>query len=328
MKPEEYFSNLASSLNLTESERKLISDKHLSLRERLKEMLPVEDDFLTGSYARNTIIRPTGDTKFDADFFWAFSNDDFGDFELPMLLETVKEALEEIRDYDSDIIGVSEQNRSIAVEYEGDFQIDVVPSIQVRRDELYKIFDKQTRQPVESNPKLHGSILTDANASTESGSVRRLVPIIKLLKSWKRDKCDYLKSFHMELLAVEILKDEPIASYSAGLSIFFGAAPSYLRAASLVDPANSENLIDAYIDEEGARQQVFDIVVLESENAKLAARLEAEGEDQAAVDAWSSIFESDNGGGGTGSGPAAGGPTIITRPPKQYYDVRSRTDQV
>lgn len=247
MSPEEYFNELLSNLNLTDEERKQISDKHISLRERLREFLPVEDDFLTGSYPRNTMIRPNGDDKFDVDFILAFSNEKFGEYELPKLLELVKSALEKIKDEDEDIEYIIDQNRSIGVEYRGNFQIDVVPAIEIEKDKLYRIFDKRTRQPVDSNPKLHGKNLSEANENTESGSVRRLVPIIKLLKSWKRDRCDYVKSFHLELLAVAILGDEPIESFSAGLAKFFSEAEDYLQEACLVDPANLENLIDVYL---------------------------------------------------------------------------------
>lgn len=326
MSPEEYFTELLSKLNLTEAEIQQISDKHFSLRESLREKLPVEDDFLTGSYARNTMIRPLGDEKSDVDFFLAFSNEDFGEYELPKLLELVKAALEEIKEEDPDIIGITEQNRSIAVEYKDSFQIDVVPAIELVKDEIYKIFDKRTRQPVESNPKLHGSNLSEANQSTEYGSVRRLVPIIKLLKSWKRDKCDYVKSFHLELLAVEILKDEPIETYSSGLTKFFSTASEYLQEASLTDPANDENLIDVYLDEDGTRQELLDLIATESEIANSAYQYEAEGDNDEAVSEWSRIFGSDEEGGRGSVSPKSSGPTIITRPPKQHCYVHVGID--
>lgn len=139
MSPEDYFNELLSNLNLTDEERKQILDKHIALRERLREMLPVEDDFLTGSYPRNTMIRPNGDDKFDVDFFLAFSNDTFGEYELPKLLEMVKSALEKIKNENEDIENIIDQNRSIGVEYRGNFQIDVVPAIDIEKEKLYSL---------------------------------------------------------------------------------------------------------------------------------------------------------------------------------------------
>lgn len=222
MNIEEFFKNLSTSLELKDSERDSISKKHTELRESLKEKLDVEDDFLTGSYNRNTLIRPKDEEeKFDVDFFLAFNKDDYRESELPDLLKVVKGALDEIKNDDEDIEKIKEQKRSIAVIYNDNFQIDVVPAIQIEKDKRYKIFDKNSQQAVESNPKLHGQNLTIANEATESGSVKRLVPIVKLLKSWKRNKCDYVKSFHLEMLSVEILGKEEIGSFSQGVAKFF-----------------------------------------------------------------------------------------------------------
>lgn len=326
MSLEDYFNGLLNNLNLTDEEREQISEKHIALRERLRELLPVEDDFLTGSYPRNTMIRPNGEDKFDVDFFLAFKNDEFGEYELPKLLGVVKAALEKIRDEDEDIENIKEQNRSIGVEYRGNFQIDVVPAIELEKDKLYKIFDKRTRQPVDSNPKLHGKQLSETNENTESGSVRRLVPIIKLLKSWKRDKCDYVKSFHLELLAVEILRNEPIESFATGLAKFFSSVEDYLHEVCLVDPANSDNHVDVYLDEDGVRDDLLELVAGELDLVQQARMLEEAGGNDAAVNEWKKIFEDDDGN-RISTPPKSSGPTIITTPPKQHCDVPIRFDR-
>jgi len=295
MTTEEFFKNLLSSLELKDSERDNISNKHTALRESLREKLEVEDDFLTGSYNRNTMIRPKdSEGKFDVDFFLAFNKDDYGESELPELLKMVKNALGEIKDDNEDIAEIQEQKRSIGVIYNDNFQIDVVPAIQIEKDKRYKIFDKNTQQAVESNPKLHGSNLTSANETTESGSVKRLVPIVKLLKSWKRDKCEYVKSFHLEMLAVKILEDEEISSYSQGLSKFFMNAGQHLQSAGLEDPANEENIIDEYLDDDGKRSELLNLITDEKETAEKAIELENDDENDNAVKEWGKIFESDD----------------------------------
>lgn len=321
MTPEEYLSELASQQNLTDNERDTISSKHLSLREKLRELLPVEGDFLTGSYPRYTMIRPNEEEKFDVDFFLAFSNEVFGEYELPELLEMVKDALEEIKDEEEDVVDIIEQNRSIAVDYKGNFQIDVVPAIEIERDELYKIFDKRTQTPIKSNPKLHSKNLSEANEESAFGSVKRLVPIIKLLKFWKREKCDYVKSFHIELLAVEILQGEAIATFSSGLKRFFSRAPEYLDEASLADPANEENLVDTYLDEEGTRNEILTLIEQEKENAELAHQYEEDGEDDKAIEEWKRLFESGGSESKGGRRRKSDGPRVVTRFPKQHCDV-------
>ena len=321
MSPEEYFNELLANLNLSSQEIDQISKKHLSLRERLRELLPITDDFLTGSYPRNTIIRPIGQDKFDVDFFLVFSNDTFGAYELPKLLEVVKFALEKIRDEDSDIVNIKQQNRSIGIEYRGNFQIDVVPAIEIEKDRLYNIFDKRTRQPIDSNPLLHGKHLSEVNRNTECNSVRRLVPIIKLLKSWKREKCDYVKSFHLELLAVEILQENLITSFSSGIARFFSSGMNYLQDVSLVDPANTENLIDDYLDKDGVRGQLLKLIAKEKEIAENALYLEEIGEKEKAVSEWKKIFSWGDYSKNVATTLIPRVPTIITTPPKQHCNV-------
>jgi len=321
MSPENYFNELLTNLNLTTQEIDQISKNHLSLRERLRELLPITDDFLTGSYPRNTIIRPIGQDKYDVDFFLVFSNDTFGAYELPKLLEVVKFALEKIRDEDTDIVSIKQQNRSIGVEYRGNFQIDVVPAIEIEKDRLYKLYDKRTRQPIDSNPLLHGKHLSEVNRNTESNSVRRLVPIIKLLKSWKRGKCDFVKSFHLELLAVEILQENSITSFSSSIARFFSSARYYLQDVSLVDPANTENIIDEYLDKDGVRGQLLELIAREKKLAEYALFLEEIGENEKAVSEWKKIFSSGDDSKNSATSLIPRVPTIITTPPKQHYNV-------
>ena len=319
MTTEEFFKELASKLELTKSESDKISQKHNELREKLREKFPVEDDFLTGSYARNTIIRQKDDKKFDVDFFLAFSQKDYGETELPDLLGMVKNALEQIKNGDADIVEIQEQKRSIGVIYKDNFQIDVVPAIQIEKDKRYKIFDKSNLQAVESNPKLHGSNLTSANETSESGGIKRLVPIVKLLKFWKREKCDYVKSFHLEMLAVDILGDEEISSYSQGLAKFFANAEQNLQSAGTKDPANEDNIIDEYLDDDGTRAKLLGLISEENKVAKNAIRLENEEKNDESVKEWKEIFAKDENGDSSKNQPYSSGPTVINRSPSKPW---------
>ena len=319
MTTEEFFKELASKLELTKNESDKISQKHNELREKLREKLPFEDDFLTGSYARNTIIRPKDDKKFDVDFLLAFSQKDYGETELPDLLDMVKNVLEQIKNDDADIVEIQEQKRSIGVIYKDNFQIDVVPAIQIEKDKRYKIFDKSNLQAVESNPKLHGSNLTSANETSESGGIKRLVPIVKLLKFWKREKCDYVKSFHLEMLAVDILGDEEISSYSQGLAKFFANAEQNLQSAGMTDPANNDNVIDAYLDDDGTRTELLDLINEENQIAERAIKLESEGKDDEAIKEWKIIFEKEKNNDSSKNQPYSIGPTVINRSPSKPW---------
>jgi len=237
------------------------------------------------------------------------------------LLKIVKKALEEIKDEDKDIEKIDDkQARSIGVIYNDNFQIDVVPAIQIEKDKCYKIFDKRTQNPVESNPKLHSENLTEANETSSSGSVKRLVPIVKLLKTWKREKCDYVKSFHLEMLAVEILGDQKIQSFSEGVTKFFINAGDFIKSPGLADPANKENCIDEYLDSDGTRDKLNDLVVGEKAIAEKAVKLESNGEDEKAVKEWKKMFEPGNDKGDDSRDyPQKDGPVIIKKSPAQPW---------
>ncbi len=316
MTTEEFFKTLASKIELTQSEADRIAKKHNWLRDKLREKLSVEDDFLTGSYARNTMIRPKDNEKFDVDFFLAFNKKDYGESEPADLLKTVKVALDEIKSEDSDIEKIDDkQRRSIGVIYKDNFQIDVVPAVQIKKDRLYKIFDKRTQAAVNSNPKLHGKNLTDANDATASGLVKRLVPIVKMLKSWKQAKCDYLKSFHLELLVVETLKGDEIISFSAGLAKFFNNVDLQ---SSLTDPANPENVIDAYLDEDRTRDDLVSLIAAEKEIANEAIQFEKNGDDDGAIAKWKKIFEKSDRDKSGSYNFQPSGPTIICNPSRPW----------
>src|SRR3990172_5397736 len=206
MTVEEFLSNFCSSIELTEKQRDKVASRHKKLRKKLREKLELADDFLTGSYAKHTMIRPLDEEdKFDVDFFVTFSGDDHDESELEDLKNEVLNGLEDIEKDDNLIESVRPQDCSIGIIYSDEFQIDVVPAIEIEKDEIYKIFERQSGEPVMSNPKLHANLLTKANDASESGGRKRLVPMIKLLKYWKRMHFGFVKSFHIELLCLRLI---------------------------------------------------------------------------------------------------------------------------
>jgi len=292
MTTKEYFENLLNKINLKlgDDERAFIEEKQNALREKLREKLPLQDDFLTGSYKRHTIIKPKDDgEKFDVDVFVAFDNGDYEDTDLSDLRKIVIGALHEINAENPDL-GITaideEQRRSVGVEFGNNFQIDIVPSIQIEVDKLYKIFDRHTLEAVRSNPKLHGELLSKANEN--NGGL--LVPLIKILKGWKREKCDYVKSFHIELMAVKIFTGKSIESIPSGLAVFFESASGYFEKAGLKDPANDEMLIDEYLDNDGTRDEICALIETEKAVSKAAMEAENAGKEEEAVKEWDKVF--------------------------------------
>ncbi len=292
MTPQKHFDDFLDTINLKlgDDERNLIEDKHHALREKLREKLSLKDDFLTGSYKRHTIIKPKDDKeKFDVDILIAFDKEDYSETELADLRKIVIGNLHEINAENPElgITAINEtQRRSIGVEFGRNFQIDIVPAVEIEKDVLYKIFDRRTLEAVQSNPKLHAELLTKANEDT--GGL--LVPLIKILKAWKREKCDYVKSFHIELLAVKVFTGTTIETLPNGLFKFFESAGDYLKSACLNDPANNSILIDEYLDKDGNRAAICSLVETEKVLAQTAVNHETNGDNDKAVEAWGKVL--------------------------------------
>lgn len=285
----EYFEKLCSTVNLSAGDalRTTVEEKHNLLREKLREKLDITDDFLTGSYRRDTMIEPLNNEKFDVDVLVAFDGEAYKETALPDLRNLVIEALHEIKEEvpELGILDINEeQRRSVGIDFGENFNMDIVPAIEIVKDEKYIIFDKRTLKSLESNPKLHRKLLTEANELSDG----KLVRLIKLLKYWKRSKCDYVKSFHIEIMCVHIFSSTKIDSYGSALLTFFTEAQNLLSEACLKDPANTEHLIDAYLDDDNNREKLLELVEKELAVAQEAAQDSISDED--AITLWETVF--------------------------------------
>lgn len=215
-------------------EKCMVISAHRDLRSKLKERLSIMEEvesdgdediysFLTGSYKRGTIIRPPK----DVDFFNVLLEDDYKDFTPSEALNILYAALADIFPEKEKAGEIKPQTHSITVVYSDTLSIDVIPAFE--DGDAYRI--PQVPQPSEgdevwlvSNPKIHEDVVHEANEKTGG----KLIPIIKLIKDWKRTKCKPqnipVTSFHLELLATQILGSEEIESLDSGLAYFFEQA--------------------------------------------------------------------------------------------------------
>ena len=92
------------------------------------------------------------------------------------------------------------------------------------------------------------------------------------------------------MLVVEILDNEEIKSFSKGVNKFFSNAEGYLKKACMKDPANKENIIDKYLDEDGERDEILALIECERKIAEKALELEESGKEEKAIEEWKKIF--------------------------------------
>ena len=199
------FHGFLSSLELTEKQRKDASDQHIYLRTQLQQRMSVQDNFLSGSYARNTAIRPLD----DIDVFLVLQPRPGYARPHPLtILTEVKGILEKT------YIGKTalSQNRSVNIEFTGTgIAYDVVPAFQARPD-VYVVPDRDTGAWIETNPKIHADRSTQANDRAS----KKLKPLLKAVKHANRLHGRLARSFHLEVLSWDILTYDP-GSYLDGL---------------------------------------------------------------------------------------------------------------
>lgn len=200
------FETFLPKLELTPTQRQAASEQHTYLREQLQQRMDVRDNFLSGSYARNTAVRPLN----DIDVFLVLTPTRGLNTDTPpaKVLGEVKRVLEEI--YTAKVAVT--QARSINIEFTGTgIAYDVVPAFD-ERPGVYTIPDAEASRWIETNPEIHKEMSTAANES----AAKKLKPLLKAVKHANNRHGNAARSFHLEVLAWKILTRDP-GSYMAGL---------------------------------------------------------------------------------------------------------------
>lgn len=302
---------------------------HRDLRQKLKERLSIMEEvdssgdediysFLTGSYKRGTIIRPPK----DVDFFNVLTEDDYRDFTPSEALNILYATLSDIFPDKEKAGEIKPQTHSITVIYSDTFSIDVIPAFE--DGDTYRIPHvplpgKGEEKWLISNPKVHEEVVHEANEKNAG----KLIPIIKLIKDWKRTTCKPLNipvtSFHLELLATQILGDDEVESVGVGLADFFSKAIDFMNEPCVEDPANPENLVDGELADED-RKTLKSLLIDAANIAKMAIEAEQNGEHNKAINEWKRIFENINDNDeGDDDSSSKGGPSIINYTPAKPW---------
>lgn len=162
MSKENDFEDFLRNIEPSPSTKKYVSGIQTRLRDYLEKhedyKEKVIDTFLTGSYAKHTCIRPTKyDGKTDVDIIVVTNYTDIDDSKVVLdeLYRVCKEK------YDK----VTKQSRSIGIEMDGT-DIDVVPMIEDKISEMYKIGNKEDGNWKKTNPKGHIEWCSDVNKKT------------------------------------------------------------------------------------------------------------------------------------------------------------------
>jgi hypothetical protein len=202
--------------------------------------MKVLDSFLTGSYARSTMIAPLKEADIDvfvvldASYYHNYNGQNGGP---AGLLDRVKRTLLKTYTRTPDI---SRNGQAVTIRFD-DFLIDVVPGF-YRQGGGYLIANSITNSWISTDPKKHVELVSASN-NAHSGD---LVPLIKMIKAWNRSHSAFFRSFHLEVLALQIMNNVTISDYPSGARFYFDKGRTLIKQQNL-DPAGYGGDIGSYI---------------------------------------------------------------------------------
>jgi len=202
---EHAFEEMVQSLDLTEGERTSADEHKGSVLEALKERLGPREVFISGSFGRNTCIRPLH----DIDLFVVLNEDPECADKPRAWLRRVQDALEDAYDAET-----RPQRRSINIVFDSGLGFDVLPALQTPGG--YRIPDVDEDRWIPTNPRAHRERCDQANERAG----QKLKPLVKVLKHWHRDNAPAAPSFLLEAVSWEAFSSPP-RSYPEGLAHLF-----------------------------------------------------------------------------------------------------------
>lgn len=206
------------SLELTPKQQEEVIHQHKLVREALQRRLKLKDIFLSGSYSRNTAIRPLH----DIDLFVVLDEAASSQAITPdSVLKQVRQALKE--EWPGKELPILQQH-SVRLEFlTKDLQFDVVPALAQPGQELYRIPERHLNaEPrpsrwIDTNPRRHQKRSTEANE--QAG--KKLKPLLKAVKHWNHHASSPLRSFHLEVMSYSAFPQPPQGGYLEALELLF-----------------------------------------------------------------------------------------------------------
>jgi hypothetical protein len=237
----EEFEKFRSKIEPTEQEKNAISASHTRIRSILENSIDINvvDSFLTGSYARQTMIKPLK----DVDFFVQVHYGEHKNDNSMQLLQKLRKALRKA--YPLTPMTITLPCVTVKFRY---CHFEVVPAIAIKGNvDLFEIPAEKRIGWQKTYPKIPDKWMTQENK--KAGGL--FIPTIKILKRWRDIHCRPLRSFHLEMLARMAFEHYKIENYVEGVWAFF-ARTNYLmgfhkRLPFVQEPGRANIYVDQYL---------------------------------------------------------------------------------
>lgn len=274
---DEAFRQFKANLEITSLQESTTSTRQANVRDAVARDFVVLETFLTGSYRRNTMIAPLN--KADIDVFVVLDPKYYGAGNQSSLLTSVMTTLK--KEYPS-TPKIKPDGQAVTITF-SDFKVDVVPGF-YRTGGGFLIPDANMTRWLATDPKKHVELWSASNKAHEGS----LVPLIKMLKCWNRQRGGRFRSFHLEVLVRNVLSGVIITDYPSGARFVFDKMRSKVWS-KVADPAGYSDDVAPYLSKADA-----DKMIAELDHAYRCA-LAAEnnlnlGLKRTAIEGWRSIF--------------------------------------
>lgn len=272
------FSTFKSNLEITGLQQETVSTRQSNVRDAVKKELTVLDSFLTGSYSRSTMIAPLTDA--DIDIFAVLSSDYYEKDGQAKLLDKVKAVIKQTYTKSPNI---SRNGQAVTIRFT-DFVVDVVPAFN-REGGGYLIPNSAIGKWIATDPKAHVKIMSEHNKKHNSN----LVPLVKMIKCWNRNISFSFNSFHLEVMALQVLDGITIDDFPSGARYFFDKAKDYVKKKN-PDPAGYNDDVGAYLNTDAKIAGAVSNLTTAYDRAVKAESFAKENKIADAVAEWKKIF--------------------------------------
>ena len=262
-----------------------VASKHLYLRQTLSNKINLIDDYLIGSYVKNTQIKP----RSDIDIFVVLDRSYWIDQGLDTPRKVFRLLLRNLRKtYPASKI--RSVGQAITIQQSSGFKIDVIPAY-AKDSSTYIIPNQHGQTWISCNPKIHIKYLTDWNQTLDG----KLKPLIKMVKCWSKLHEVPFKSFHIELLVVEAFRSltpeaikDVCSSYPRAITHIFQ------QGCILIDDPFYDEMnerVDVYLDRGSLRTKIWRKLQIAAEYSTRAWHFQELGRELAANRAWRKLFK-------------------------------------
>lgn len=275
---DDAFTKLKHNLEITATERKLASNRHTAVRDYVRGIWTLDDDFLTGSYRRDTKTKKLK----DVDIFLVIDpRGPQGGYRDQAPLEVLKALLAVLRERWPNAY---RDGMAIVIPYGDDvMSIEVVPAFKRTRGG-YFIPEPSAGTWIATNPKRHHELSSAKNDECDD----KYVPLVKMIKGINRELDEPVApSFLLEVMAQALVKT-PVGRYQDEIVLFLATAADRIDETWL-DPAGlggDVNTVMSPTQKRTAAARLRDAQRI----AERAVDLEDQGQERAAYAEWKKLF--------------------------------------